>query len=265
LISFEISPTIQLNGDFTGIQKIGDSQMTTETEKDFKSEYTKATAANLHNEEARKLSDKVLSTLTSLTVSPAIADVRSQMAEALANSDDDLVFQLSSKLKDIKDNQKKHSKDITDLRSKFTFADVLNAFKPEFDAVSYELAYTVLTNTHVAIANSGSKGKRGPNKPKDDSGEPKEKAEMAVYTITKGDKSAELPLRRGRVTLSIDKEAFDLLGFKIVLEDGKEVLEPGVITLNDGKTNIPAGRSAIVKAIEEQSSPMFKGFTATKK
>lgn len=234
---------------------------------DFKANYEEAMTQQLHNGAAKHLSEKVLSSLSSLTVSPAVADVKSQLVEAANKADFATILALGAKLKDIEDNQSKHTKDIADIRKKFSFADVLNAFKPEFEAVSYELAYTVLTNAHNAITQSATstKGKRGPNKPKDDSGEPKEKAEMAVYTISKGDKSVELPLRRGRVTLSIDKEAFDLLGFKIVLEDGKEVLEPGVITLNDGKTNIPAGRSAIVKAIEEQSSPMFKGFTATKK
>lgn len=200
-----------------------------------------------------------MTVLMNATMSNSYADLTAQIAEASKKGDIDLIIKLSTDLKNVKDNRSSHEKTFKQLTDKYDFADVLQAFKPQFEELAYAAAYKALTEAHTNISQSR---KTGAEKPATE----KATRTESVYEITKGDKTITFPIRAGRSKLSLDKEAFEWLGFSIVLdEDKKETLEPATIEVAEGKFE-PATRKAIAEAIadEKVNVKMFEGFKAVK-
>lgn len=232
----------------------------TTVEKTSKDKFQEAIDAGLHKPEAQVIAKEVIAVLLNASVSNSYADLTAKIAEASKNGDIEQILKLSNDLKNVKDNRSSHEKTFKQLTDKYDFADVLQAFKPQFEALAYDAAYKALTTAETTIKKSGKGGAAA-----------KPAAEKAtrtetVYEITKGDKTVTFPIRAGRSKLSMDKEAFEFLGFKIVLdEDGKEALEPGTIEVAEGKFE-PATRKSIAESIasEEINVKMFEGFTAKK-
>jgi hypothetical protein len=226
--------------------------------KDFKKDFEEAIGSNFHNEAAKSIAKTVLTKLTAGTVASGFSDINKRIAEAAMSGDTEKVLELSGELKKVKDSQKTHEAGYAAIRKANDFSVVLQVYKNDIEKLAYEIAYTVLTSTHTALSQPATKGKRGPNKPKDESGEPKVKTAPASYTITKGGESITLILRRGNGGLKMDEKEFAFLGFKVVEKDGKEVLDPP--TLNNGKKTVEAGRKSIKDAIVDKS-PQFKDYT----
>lgn len=229
---------------------------------DFKKKYEETnepSSAGLHNPVAKNLSEKVLTSFYDVLTPKAELNLQAQIKQAAANGDFDALEALMAQRKEVKANQAKDGNIIKEIR-KHDFPLVLKAFRAEFDAIIYEIAYNVLTGSHKAIVEA-SKSTRAPRGSK--SGESKPEASertITVYEISKDGKTFEFPIRAGRSKLSLDKEAFEFLGFKIELdEEKKEFLEPGTVKQKDG-TESPATRKAIAQAVIDKLEG-FEGFT----
>jgi hypothetical protein len=221
---------------------------------DFKKKYEETnepSSAGLHNPVAKNLSEKVLASFYDVLVPKAELELQAQIKQAAATGDFDTLEALMAKRKEIKNNQSKDGNIIKEIR-KHDFNLVLKAFRNEFDAIIYEIAYNVLTGSHKAIVEA-SKSSRAPRGSKSTEGKPESSDRiMTVYEISKGGKTVEFPIRAGRSKLSLDKDAFEFLGFKIELdEDKKETLEPGTVKQKDG-TEVVATRKAIAQAITDK-------------
>lgn len=229
---------------------------------DFKKKYEETnepSSAGLHNPVAKNLSEKVLSSFYDVLIPKAELNLQNQIKQAAAVGDFDALEALMAQRKEIKTNQSKDGNIIKEIR-KHDFPLVLKAFRAEFDTIIYEIAYNVLTGSHKAIVEAG-KSTRAPrgSKTTEDKPEPSDRV-MTIYEISKDGKSFEFPIRAGRSKLSLDKEAFEFLGFKIELdEDKKETLEPGTVKQKDG-TEVVATRKAIAQAIADKLEG-FEGFT----
>ncbi|WP_053481689.1 MULTISPECIES: hypothetical protein [Pseudomonas syringae group] len=230
--------------------------------EDYKKKYdetTEAANAGMHKGAAKDLAAKVIDTFYEVLTPKAELELQAQIKHAASINDFDALESLMSKRKEIKTNQAKDGNIIKEIR-KHDFPLVLKAFRSEFDAVIYEIAYNVLTGTHKAIEEAA-KPARAPRGSKTTESKPESSDRITtVYEISKDGKSFEFPIRAGRSKLSLDTEAFAFLGFKIELdEDKKEFLEPGTVKQKDG-TETPATRKAIAQAIIDKLEG-FEGFT----
>lgn len=230
---------------------------------DYKQKYDETTEANVaahHAPAAKNLAAKVIDTFYEVLTPKAELNLQAEIKKAAEKGDFDKLEELMAQRKEIKANQSKDANIIKEIR-KHDFPQVLKAFRGEFDAIVYEIAYKVLTGSHVAITEAGksSKGSRSskPANPTDET----TKRPQTVYKITKGDQSFNFPIRPGRaaVNLKQDEVAFNLLGFKVEQEEGKDVLNPGTVLQADGK-EVPANRKSIVAAIEAKVTG-FEDFT----
>jgi len=233
-----------------------ETQTTDSKAKSFKNTYEESLKAQNVKAGARDLSEELLNIMFSHRVPAGFSDLNNKIAEAAKRNDVEEILKLSQQLKNVKDNEAANQKAIADLKKKHTFSDVLQAFNDEFEELAYQVAAKTFSTTHALIVQAGSKQTGKKSKDTSDSADT-QKRTMAIFKITKDGKSVELPMRPGRAAsnLTQDKEAFDFLNFKIVTEEGKEVLEPGTIAMNE-KDNVTASRANIVKAIEEK----VKGF-----
>lgn len=232
---------------------------------DFKKKYdetTEASYATLHVPAAKNLASKVIDTFYEVLTPKAELNLQAEIKKAAEKGDFDKLEELMAQRKEIKANQSKDANIIKEIR-KHDFHQVLKAFRGEFDAIIYEIAYNVLTGSHTAIIEAGksSKGGRGTKTTTTTTSDDTAKRQQTIYQITKGDQSVTFPIRMGRaaVNLKQDEVAFNLLGFKVENEEGKDVLNPGTITQADG-TEVVANRKSIVAAITAQ----LKGFEGVK-
>lgn len=231
-----------------------------EAKVNYKKDYEEAiTSVGLYHPAATHSGERVLNRLLKGTVISSLAEINKQIAEAAAKNEEELMEKLFAERKKLKDAQSENLKSLSTIRKATPFDQILIAYKPEIEALAYELALDVLKSTHLAI--KGSKpAKAGSNKPAEEKGT----REAAQYVIKKGGESIVFTKRLGRggANLKQDEAEFAFLGFKIVMnEDNKEVLEPATIELTNEK-NVPATRANIIDCIENQNAKMLEGYTA---
>lgn len=232
-----------------------------EAKVNFKKDYEEAiTSVGLYHPAATNNGERVLNRLLKGTVISSLAEINKQIAEAAAKNDEEAYEKLHQEKKNLKDAQSANLESLKKIRDKTPFDQILIAYKPEIEALAYELALDVLKSTQVAITTSkGSKPARAGSKPED-----KTTREAAQYVIKKGGESIVFTKRLGRggANLKQDEAEFAFLGFKIVMnEDNKEVLEPATIELTNEKS-VPATRANIIDCIENQNAKSLEGYTA---
>ncbi|EMM2241343.1 MULTISPECIES: hypothetical protein [Pseudomonas] len=242
---------------------------------DFKAQYeetTDAAGATLYVPAAKDLAEKVLSTFDQVLTPKAELNLKNSIKDAAAAGDFDLLEELMAKRKEIKANESKHANVLKEIR-KHEFTDVLKAFRGEFDAIIYEIAYNVLTGSHVAIekavANAkparGSKasaggeqstGSRGPNK-------------SYVWELTKPDGSKiHFPIvmgKTGNVDYKKAEAGYKALGYEVKKEEGSNeyFVEPSTIKLTTGG-EVPVSRTNLIEAIQKQTGADYQGWKAEK-
>jgi hypothetical protein len=217
---------------------------------------TKETAASLYafraasadtKPDAVKVADFAIEQLLKATLSPALVDIKSQLQELLTSSETDItaVLALTEKLKAGDKEQKDKEKKALELTKSFTLAEVLTAFKSQYEELVYNVGTSLLVNV-----SSVTTGKT-------------EKASGTTIQNTKGE-TAVMPSRRGKgaANLSQDKAVFDFLGFTIETEDGKEILIPATLKQTDG-VEVPTSRKSILDAIKAGNVKELQGFTLT--
>lgn len=227
----------------------------------YKKDYEDAiTSVGLYHPAATNSGERILNRLLKTTVISSLADINKQIAEAASKNEDEQLEKLFAEKKKIKDAQAKNMEALSAIRKATPFDQILIAYKPEIEALAYELALDVLKSTHLAInASKGSKPAKAGSKPED-----KTTREAAQYIVKKGGESITFTKRLGRggANLKQDEAEFAFLGFKVVLnEENKDALEPSTILLNDGN-DVPATRNNIIKAIEEKNAKSLEGYTA---
>ncbi len=232
-----------------------------EAKVNYKKDYEDAiTSVGLYHAAATNSGERILNRLLKSTVISSLADINKQIAEAAAKNDEEAYEKLHQEKKNLKDAQSANLDSLKKIRDKTPFEQILIAYKPEIEALAYELALDVLKSTHLAInASKGSKPARAGSKPED-----KTTREAAQYIVKKGGESITFTKRLGRggANLKQDEAEFAFLGFKVVLnEENKDALEPSTILLNDGN-DVPATRNNIIKAIEEKNAKSLEGYTA---
>jgi hypothetical protein len=198
--------------------------------------------------DAVKVADFTIEQLLKATQSPALVDIKSQLQELLTAPETDItaVIALTEKLKAGDKEQKDKEKKALELTKSFTLAEVLTAFKSQYE----ELVYNVGTSLLVNVSSVVGTGKV-------------EKASGTTIQNTKGE-TAVMPSRRGKgaANLSQDKAVFDFLGFTIETEDGKEILIPSTLKQTDG-VEVPTSRKSILDAIKTGNVKELQGFTLT--
>ncbi len=86
------------------------------------------------------------------------------------------------------------------------------------------------------------------------------KKEAEVFSISKDGVSVTLPLRTPRSKPSVDREAFEFLGFSFVGE-GDELELTSETFLDHQGNEQPATRKAIITALQQQTA--FEGYSIT--
>ncbi|MFI3044475.1 hypothetical protein [Pseudomonas coronafaciens] len=219
-----------------------------------KNGFDEAQTAGLYADQAKELGNAIFKKITSMSSNNALAEIHAKIATAASQEDDALLESLFADLKKAKNDQKNVADQYKTIRNSNSFETILQAYSEEFRELAYSVATEVIKGTHVALKNvkgrksstndaGEGKGKRGPRTSVD-------------HTITngKGEKTV-LVSRAGRAAANLtqDAETFAFLGFKIEKdEEGKEVLNPSTIKLNDGN-EVPATRPNIVRAITDKT------------
>ena len=215
-----------------------------------KAEYENSINLSQHLPQAKTISEMVLDAFHTSKESDQIRELRTAIRQAHDRFDDDQAYELMGQLKQLKDAEAADIAALEDLRSKFAISRILSSFKddPSFQELVYGLALKVLNQTHQAISNpSGSKGKAA-----------RAKKEVEVFSISKDGLTVTLPLRTPRSKPSVDREAFEFLGFTFVGEGDELELENETF-LDASGTEQPATRKAIITALQQQTA--FAGYS----
>ncbi|OOV98448.1 hypothetical protein [Pseudomonas sp. MF4836] len=241
------------------------------TEVDFKKKYEETNEpsnAGLHNPVAKNLSEKVLTSFYDVLTPKAELNLQAQIKQAAAVGDFDALEALMAQRKEIKANQAKDGNIIKEIR-KHDFPLVLKAFRAEFDAIIYEIAYNVLTGSHKAIveASKSTRAPRGSKATGDDAGGEKATRKKSLFKVTKPDGTVvDFPVimgPKGNTDFKAVEDAYKALGFEVKKDGDEYVVEPGTIELKAGG-NVMVNRVNLMEAIEKQTSAQFDGWTVEK-
>ncbi|WP_405126085.1 hypothetical protein ACI51W_03520 [Pseudomonas marginalis] len=242
----------------------------TETE-DFKKLYQDTTVegtSHLHNAKAKKIAASVINTFNDVLVPKAELELNAQIKAAIAREDFDAAYPLMEKRKEIKANQAKDGNIIKEIR-KHDFPLVVKAFRAEFDAIIYEIAYNVLTGTHTAIAEAAkpARAPRGSKAAGEDAGGEKATRKKSLFKVTKPDGTVvDFPVimgPKGNTDFKAVEDAYKALGFEVKKDGDEYVVEPGTIELKAGG-NVMVNRVNLMEAIEKQTSVQFDGWKVDK-
>ncbi|HEJ1837310.1 hypothetical protein JE006_22980 [Pseudomonas aeruginosa] len=237
--------------------------------KSAKANYEEALSAQNLIPGSKNLSEAVLNILLSNRVPSSYTNLTKQIAEAASKGEIDTVLKLSNDLKNVQDNERQNKKSLEELRKKYSLADVLQAFAPEFEEVAYEVAVKTLSTTHALITEaSKKKGSRTPKAAGEgaEGGEGR-KNKQSVFKITKKDGTVvDLPILqgpKGNIEFKKAEAEYNALGYTVKVEGKEQFVEPSTIVLKDG-SEIPVNRSNLIEAIEKQTSAQFDGWKVEK-
>lgn len=170
---------------------------------------------------AKQVGEAVISALLASTANPASVEVMREITEASQRGDEEKLFELMGKLKNIKDAEKTHQKKIAELRKNTDWTEIQQAFKAEFETLTYQAALTALKASHQAITASTRQtspegGKRG-RKPRDPNAEPTgpklPRVALAGVFKVKTKEGSEYTLEAGK------KGNFSWNGYSTLLDD----------------------------------------------
>lgn len=196
---------------------------------------------------AVSIAQRVVETLENATVSNSTSTIKEQLQALLAAKDTDIaqVIALSEKLKTNDSDEKAKQKKAAELAKNYTLAEVLTAFKDQYEDLVYKVASDVLERVTVAVNSGGKTAKTV-------TGTTVANAEGATTILySRPGKSAP--------NLMQDKDSFEFLGFKVVKDAEGEHLEPSTLTQTNG-SEIPVTRPNILKAIKEGNVKSLQGF-----
>ena len=215
---------------------------------------------NVHSPFAKNVGENVLTRLLGSGANQATLDLNQQIAEAAKRNETDKILELSSQLQSIKDNEKTHAKSIAELRKSMDWPAIKQAFRPEFEALAYEVALLAMKDSHAAIASSKQKkqSKRGTKATAD--GAAKTPASKKVYEVKGPDLSLEITLSRGKQKWTSDETSLlKALNFKYKLDKDQPVFEEGQLVKNADGSTVAVSRSSLAKAL---AGGAYEGFSA---
>jgi hypothetical protein len=239
----------------------GDTQMSDSAKaRDFKAEYEDAIkSAGLYHAGATNNGERVLNRLLSATVPSSAAALNKEIAEAAAKNEEDKLEELFKKRKALKDAESANLKSLATIRQSTPFEKILIAYKPEVEALAYELALEVLKGTHVALNNATpAKRAKSGGAPSDENKKPAAAAKEAHIEGPDG-QTFVVPFHKGPPTLKGLGELLKALGFNVE-ETPKGPKTEETIKPKEGGEMLVTRRN-IVDAIK---SGLYKGFTVTK-
>ncbi|MGY2399564.1 hypothetical protein [Pseudomonas sp. SDO5271_S396] len=214
-----------------------------------KAQYENAINLSQHVPAAKIISEMVLDAFHTSKESDQIRELRAAIRQAHDAFDDDKAYELMGQLKQLKDAEAADNAALENLSSQFSISRILSSFKddPAFQELVYGLALKVLNQSHLAISNpSAGKSKAA-----------RAKKDTEVFVISKDGISVTLPLRTPRSKPSVDREAFEFLGFAFVGEGNDAELESETFVDNSGVEQ-PVTRKSIITALQQQSA--FDGY-----
>ena len=142
---------------------------------------------NTYSPLAKNVGESILNKLLTTSVNPAISEIYKKINEATDRNQPEVIIELSTQLKAIKDNEKTHQKSLNELRKNADWEAIKKAFEPEFEAMAYEAALEALKATHNAIQSSKGETKtRKPRTPKAEGASTKEDGLPAAPKVAKG-------------------------------------------------------------------------------
>jgi hypothetical protein len=241
----------------------------TNATKSAKANYEEALSAQNLIPGSKNLSEAVLNILLSNRVPSSYTNLTKQIAEAASKGEIDTVLKLSNDLKNVQDNERQNKKSLEELRKKYSLADVLQAFAPEFEEVAYEVAVKTLSTTHALITEASKKKGSRTSKAAGEGAEGGEgrKNKQSVFKITKKDGTVvDFPIvygPKGNTDFKKAEEAYKALGFEVIKDGDEYMVEPGVINLKAGGTAM-VNRVNLIEAIEKQTAAQFDGWKVEK-
>lgn len=246
---FKINPVNKASNQLKISRNEGILEMANENQKSISNkEMFEANVKAPHQHQfATAIANRVVETFEAATVSNNVSSIKEQLQALLAAKDTDItqVIALSEKLKNNDADEKAKQKKAAELTKNYTLAEVLTAFKSEYEDLVYKVAGDLLERVTVAVNSSGKASKTV-------TGTTVANAEGATTILySRPGKSAP--------NLMQDKDAFEFLGFKVVKDAEGEHLEPSTLTQTNG-SEIPVTRPNILKAIKEGNVKSLQGF-----
>ncbi|WP_122340015.1 hypothetical protein [Pseudomonas caricapapayae] len=225
-----------------------------------KSSFDDALAGN-YAEPAKSLGNAIFKKITSLSSNNALAEIHAKIATAASQEDDAQLETLFAELKKAKNDQKNVTDQYKAIRNSNKFETILLAYSEEFRDLAHSIAAEVIKGTDNALKSVKTRKSKNVDESSETTKGTRASRPVVDHVIgnDKGEKIT-FPGRAGRAipNLEQDREAFEFLGFKVEKEDGKDVLNPSTITLDDN-TEVPATRVNIIKVLSEKTG--LKGFT----
>lgn len=229
-------------------------------QRDYKAEYEEAIkSVGLYHAGATNNGERVLNRLLSATVPSTAAALNKEIAEAAAKNEEEKLEELFKKRKAIKDAESANLKSLATIRSSTPFDKILIAYKPEVEALAYELALEVLKGTHIAM-NSAAPAKRNTR-----AGATPEEGKRAPSVVKEAHISGPdgqsfiVQFVKGPQTLKGMGELLKALGFNVE-ETAKGPKTEDTIKPKEGDEMLVTRRN-IVDAIK---TGLYEGFTVVK-
>lgn len=237
-----------MNAEAQSLESVGNSELS------VRDKYEDAITRSDHHNLAKHTAEKVLNKIFGIRPDSRSNDVMEQIQEASRRNDSLEIIRLSKILESQEAEQSSRLNKLTELKSEFSFADLLAAYKDDVQELAYDLAYMVLEGTQHAIENSNKSGKasqRAPRTPR----------VAKSYIISKGDQTLTAAPNTGRPAApGTEREFFEFFGFA-VSEDGK-TLEPSSFVDAEGQQVTVVSKKAIINdLLAENSTWAKKGYS----
>ncbi len=218
---------------------------------------------NTYSPLAKNVGESILNKLLTTSVNPAISEIYKKINEATDRNQPEVIIELSTQLKAIKDNEKTHQKSLNELRKNSDWEAIKKAFEPEFEAMAYEAALEALKATHNAIQSSKGETKtRKPRTPKAEGESTRTPADKKVYQVTGPDNlNIEMIIGQGLKWKEDETIILEALDIKFSRDDKDKITVEKTQNLKNGA---PATRAALATALEQKVYE-DKGYVATLK
>lgn len=189
---------------------------------------------------SRASANAVIERLMSGRNDATATDLTTQIQQAAATGDTDLIFKLADDLRQAKEAEKQRNSRLLKMADEFSLTDVMRAF-PAFRDLVYELGLLVLQTTETNLKARRPRSSSGTSRKRTN-----EHAKGTVFIISHNGQSIEAQKNVGAAKLpGAEKEFFTFLGFDIT-PDGR-MLDPATFTNHRGELVAANSKKAVIE------------------
>lgn len=212
----------------TGTQQTNSSVESSGTTKAI---YEHALSSQEYHSMAKHCSEKVLDRLMNIKPNNRSSALAREIHEASGKGDIAKIIALSEQLKQMQEEDSERLGRLVELRSDYSFEELLCAFPEDLENVAYQLANDILVAAQQAI-----KGAKAPASKTKRTRNPKT---AKSYVISRdGQQILAVPNTARPASPSADREFYEFMGFEVT-EDGKGLLPASFLSFEGQEiTNI---------------------------